>query len=84
MTLSFEVVTHVFDLNDVVTIFFWIISISMVTSAVFFLMESMAVSNAPTMEGELWTVCRTQALVPQHIYAYYIGHLFTLDSHLEG
>merc|ERR1711963_1021172 len=46
MGLSSEVVKHGFlDPNDPVAISFWIISISMVASTVFFLMESMAVSD---------------------------------------
>jgi len=46
MTLSSEVVKHGFlDPNDPVAISFWIISIAMVASTVFFLMESMAVSD---------------------------------------
>jgi len=45
MGLDSDVVKHGFlDPNDPVAISFWIISISMVASSVFFLMESMAVS----------------------------------------
>ena len=46
MILSIEVVKHGFlDPNDPVAISFWIISISMVASTMFFLMESLAVSD---------------------------------------